>query len=161
MTPLELWIWIPGQPKGKERARSRVITTKSGRSFSSHYTPKQTRENEASMRSYAIGAMQSRPPTDQPVHLELVLTYQIPKSWPAWKQHLAAEGKIVPTVKPDIDNVEKSVKDAFNTVVWHDDQQVVSCTKRKRFGLNPGIDAKITDVDAYPAQVRTRQDVAA
>ena len=34
-------------------------------------------------------------------------------------------GKLLPTKKPDVDNVAKSVLDALNGVAWLDDSQVV------------------------------------
>jgi Holliday junction resolvase RusA-like endonuclease len=41
-------------------------------------------------------------------------------------------------VKPDIDNLKKTVLDALEGVVWARDQLIVSCLVTKRYG-EPGI----------------------
>ncbi|MBU0536873.1 MAG: RusA family crossover junction endodeoxyribonuclease [Gammaproteobacteria bacterium] len=154
-------IFIPGQPQGKERARSRIITSKSGRQFTSHYTPAKTRQREELIKSYAVGAMRSAAPMAGPVALELRMVFEVPKSWPQWKRDLALTHMILPTVKPDADNIEKSVKDGFNGVVWIDDCQVVSCMKVKCYGPTPGVKAVIREItDKHSAQV-TRKDLDA
>src|SRR5690606_17037782 len=115
---------IPGQPQGKARARSRIIKSKrTGQQFVSHYTPADTRRNELTIRTLAVAAMRGRPPMPGPVRLELLIAFEVPKSWPKWKTEMALAGQIAPTVKPDSDNVEKSVKDALNGVAWVDDCQ--------------------------------------
>lgn len=155
-------IFIPGQPQGKERARSRIITAKAtGRQFTSHYTPKKTRDNESRIRSYAIGAMNGRKPLTGPIRMILNMAFDIPQSWPKWKRALALDGLILPTVKPDSDNVEKSIKDGFNGVIWADDCQVVVCEKSKFYSDEPGVFVEIIEMaEAYPAQI-TRKEIAA
>lgn len=154
-------VFIPGHPRGKERARSRIITAKAtGRQFTSHYTPKKTRDNENNIRSHAIGAMKMQKPMTGPVNLKLDIAFEIPKSWPKWKVDMALTGQILPTTKPDSDNIEKSIKDAFNGVIWVDDCQVVSGEKAKRYSLQPGVFAIITPLEAHPAQIQ-RKDLAA
>ncbi len=49
--------YFPITPRGKERARSRVVTTKSGKTFASHYTPAKTREYEAILACIASREM--------------------------------------------------------------------------------------------------------
>lgn len=46
-------------------------------------------------------------------------------------------GQVVPTVKPDWDNVGKIVCDALNGIAWHDDAQVTQATVRKLYGPVP------------------------
>ena len=56
----------------------------------------------------------------------------IPKSFSKKKHAAAAEGTILPTTKPDLDNYIKGIKDALSSIVWHDDNQVVeyrNCAK--------------------------------
>lgn len=41
------------------------------------------------------------------------------------------------TKKPDLDNIEKQLKDAMTRLqFWHDDRQVVMCIKKKVYGPN-------------------------
>jgi len=151
-------VFIPGQPQGKERARSRIITSKTGKQFTSHYTPSKTRQREELIKSYAVGAMKGQPAFAGPVDLELRMVFEIPKSWPQWKRDLALTHMILPTVKPAADNIEKSVKDGFNDVVWRDDCQVVSCRKVKCYGAKPGVHALIRPItDKHSAQVTRKE----
>lgn len=39
-----------------------------------------------------------------------------------------------PTVRPDIDKLERAILDALTGIVWTDDSQVVSVTKSKLYG---------------------------
>lgn len=143
-------IFIPGQPRGKERARS----TRSGR----HYTPVKTAQYERLVGTLGKLAMKGRLPTDGPVELNLMLIYAIPGSWPKWKKELAIQGEIRPTVKPDRDNVEKSITDGLNQIAWLDDCQVVDGRIAKFYGNEPGVLAEVTPINAYPAQM-TRKPV--
>lgn len=153
--------FIPGQPQSKERARSRIIKTKAGKQFTTHYTPKKTRDNENRIRTHAMQAMAGRAIIKGPVRITLRMGFEIPKSWPQWKHDMALMGKIAPTVRPDIDNVEKSIKDAFNGIVWIDDCQVVECEKVKFYTAMPGVLVSVREiVNVHRAQI-TRKEITA
>src|SRR5690606_39025060 len=99
-------------PQGKGRARA--FSMRSG--GIGHYTPEKTKTYEGMIRFLAMQAMRNALPCDAPVSLTLIIAMPIPASWPAWKRELAEAGRLLPTVKPDADNVEKAVKDALNGV---------------------------------------------
>lgn len=151
-------LFIPGQPQGKERSRSRIVTGKGGRQFTSHYTPSKTRKHEQLIESYGINAMQGAKPLSGPVSMDLFMVFEIPKSWPNWKAEMALKHLILPTTKPDSDNVEKSIKDGLNGVVWVDDCQVVKCQKVKVYGPRPGVRVRVHPLPEHPAQI-TRKDL--
>lgn len=46
------------------------------------------------------------------------------------------DGKILPTKKPDCDNIAKIILDALNGIAYHDDSQVVELTVEKRYSEN-------------------------
>ena len=70
--------------------------------------------------------------------LDLVISYEIPKAWPKWKLTAAQDGLIVPTVKPDADNVAKAVKDALNG--WFGWMTVGNHAQHpKMYSINPGV----------------------
>lgn len=142
---------IPGNPQGKGRARA--FKTPAG--HIGHYTPARTRTYEGMIRTQAIEAMGSVKPFEGPVLLTLRAVYPVPKSWPKWKKGLVEAGQILPTVKPDIDNVEKAVKDALNGVVWKDDCQVCAVVKHKLYPESdeaPHVRIAISQIEAAPAQ---------
>lgn len=153
-------IRIPGQPQAKERARSRIVTPRNGKPFVTHYTPPKTVENERNISLYAVDEMCGGIPFDCPIHLHLTFRFEIPKSWPQWKKDLALSRDILPTTKPDLDNVEKSVKDALNGIVWKDDCYVVSCEKMSYYSEKPCIVITVMPINKHSAQItkRPRED---
>lgn len=112
---------IPGAPVAKARAR----VTKRGA-----YTPRKTEAAEAAIaweaRRWWGGA-----PTQHAVRLDLTFYMPIPASWPKARQRAARDAHH--TVRPDTDNLAKTIKDALNGVVWIDDSQVAELRAVKRY----------------------------
>ncbi len=150
---------IPGKPQGKGRARSFLMRNgKIG-----HHTPDKTRSYEGMIRTLGMQAVGGTKPTEQPIALTLTIVMPIPSSWPAWKRELAEAGRLLPTTKPDSDNVEKAVKDALNGVCWRDDAQVVSGDKNKFFEspeLPVGVHVEIRTLGEYPAQLKRKPEAS-
>lgn len=121
---------LPGAPKGKGRPR---FVRATGRT----YSPADTVSYENAIKFAAHQAMGARPLIDKAVELRVTAVFPIPASWPKRKWADAVAGVISPTVKPDCDNVIKSVADALNGVVWHDDKQIVRATIWKKYGEKP------------------------
>lgn len=68
-----------------------------------------------------------------PIAIELEFGIAIPKSTSKKRKADMAAGYILPTKKPDIDNLTKSVMDALNGIAWHDDAQVCSLQAGKYY----------------------------
>lgn len=147
-------ITIPGQPQGKGRARAFVRNGSVG-----HYTPAKTRSYEGVITTLAMEAMQGRAPSQRPIRMEMVCLFEVPQSWPQWKREAALRGEIVPTVKPDRDNVEKAVKDALNGVVWRDDCQIVADAKSSSYSETPAVIVTVWEVSSAPAQIKKRDEL--
>lgn len=145
---------IPGTPQGKGRARSFVRN-----GHVAHYTPEKTRTYEGMIRTQAIAEMGMKPPTGQPVRLDLIIGMPVPQSWPTWKATAALNGEIVPTTKPDSDNVTKAVKDALSGVCWIDDAQVVLLSVQKIYTQTPGVSVSVMALPPCPAQIKRRGDL--
>jgi Holliday junction resolvase RusA-like endonuclease len=45
----------------------------------------------------------------------------------------------MPTVKPDLDNFVKAVKDALKGIAWDDDSQVCRVVADKKYNATPGV----------------------
>lgn len=129
MTFVPITFTIPGQPKGKGRARF----TRTGHA----YTPGPTRAYEALARLAAAQEMRGCAPHSCPVQVDIQAQLQIPASWPKAKREAALRGDIKPTGRPDVDNYVKAILDAANSVVWVDDSQVVRIVAEKRYALSP------------------------
>lgn len=131
---MEIRIRIPRPPIGKGRGRATTIG-----GAPRIYTPAKTRQEEQAIRFLAMQAMSGREPLTGPLEMHVYAYFAIPDSWSARKKSLAAQGFILPAVRPDLDNVTKLCKDALNRVVFKDDAQVVDALLRKRYGTIPHI----------------------
>ncbi len=113
------------EPIGKARPRM----TKSGHV----YTPKETRDAElAIMQAYELfrGRLIEK---GVPVSLDVVAYFPIPQSWSNIKKMAVMDGDILPTKKPDADNILKLVADALNGAAYEDDAQVIDMRISKRY----------------------------
>jgi Holliday junction resolvase RusA-like endonuclease len=130
---------VPGNPKGSQRHRSRIISAKDGRQFVSNYTPSETKAEREGIRYIAAAAMQGRPLLDGPLVLEIRAFVSIPRSWSNKKQRLAEDGLLYPDTKPDYDNIAKNA-DALKGVVWRDDAQVSYASFDKQYSTTPRLE---------------------
>lgn len=123
---------IPGVPVGKGRPkfarRGNFVTT---------YTPEKTASYENLVKVKAEEAMQGREVIEGAVEVVIWLFVTPPASWSQKKQRAALEHEILPTSKPDVDNVIKGIFDACNDIVWRDDKQACDLTVRKRYATTP------------------------
>ncbi len=123
---------IPGQPVAKGRPRfsrqGKVVRT---------YTDAATQSFENLVKFAAAHAMSGQEPSAEPLAIEVHLYMQIPASWSNKKRLQAMQGIVLPTKKPDADNVLKGLKDGCNGIVWRDDAQVVEILLRKRYAETP------------------------
>lgn len=56
------------------------------------------------------------------------------------------DNKIYPTVKPDTDNIAKSILDALNGIAYNDDKQVVTLIVQKWYAEVPSVSVMIKEV---------------
>ncbi len=127
---------VIGEPHAKERARA----VRRG-NFISHYTPEKTVAYEKKVAQIAQIAMQSLrlEPSDKPIELSIFAVRSVPESWAKKKRALALSGEMLPTSKPDLDNIVKSIKDGCNGIAWKDDSQVVMLQAAKSYGERPHV----------------------
>lgn len=140
---------IPGNPQGKGRPR---FSTRGG--FVRAYTPQKTASYEEAVRFELARAMRGKRPAEAPVSLTIVARVPVPGSWSKVRRERALAGEIRPTVKPDLDNIEKIVLDAMNGGAFPDDAYVVSCSKTKIYSENPGVTVTLVELRAEPSHKR-------
>lgn len=137
---------IPVTPKPKGRPR---FSVRGG--FPRAYTPAATEQAE---HDVAVLAARYAPPTPHqgPVVIDLEFVLPIPSSWSRKKQAAALAGEIRPISKPDRDNLEKLVLDAFTRSGrwWRDDSQIVDGRSRKVYGAAPCTRAVVELVGGEP-----------
>ncbi len=129
---------VPGQPQGKGRAKIVKIG-----GFSRMATPQKTVAYEGLVAHAATEAMAGRALMDGPVSASVAIDCQVPASWSGKKQRAALDGNLMPTTKPDADNVVKAIFDGLNGVAWRDDVQVVDLRVRKRYAATPCVRVSI------------------
>lgn len=131
---------IPGKAQAKQRprmGRSGVV-----------YTPKETLvyENYVKM-CYSDYARQFEwLPYENQVKAEIDVLVAVPKSDSKAKKKAKIEGAIRPTVKPDCDNLAKSILDSLNGLAYQDDKQVVELSIKKYYAENAEVRVRLTEV---------------
>lgn len=129
------WFTVPGEPRGKGRPR----VTRNGT-----YTDSETKAYEQKIIAYyrkAFGGYKW--PDGAFIAVKVVAHYPIPKR--ATKAAMAAmqAGTLLPSRKPDIDNVLKVVLDALNGVAYKDDSRVVKVEAEKKYSFEPRLEIKV------------------
>lgn len=130
---------VPGEPIGKGRPRVGKIA-----GHARLFTPAKTVNYEGLIAHAAQQAMAGAAPMECACQVQLSITCSVPASWSKKKQAAALLGGVLPTKKPDTDNVVKAVFDGLNGVVWRDDVQAVDLFVRKRYGATPGVFVRVT-----------------
>jgi Holliday junction resolvase RusA-like endonuclease len=131
---------IPGPPEGKRRPRS---STRHGIARI-HSDPADVKR-EKLIRSVVRDAMQNRPAMTGAVRVTIEATFEVAPSWTKAKKAAALDG-VYHTIKPDADNIAKSILDGLNPdskaknecdrepFCLVDDGQVAEQLIRKRYG---------------------------
>lgn len=132
---------ILGDVVGKQRPR----ITKNGHV----YTPNKTAKYEAYIRLCFQEKYPNFKPLEEPIKLEIEAYYPIPKSASKKQKELMLQNKVLPTKKPDLDNVLKSVLDALNGIAYKDDVFITDISISKRYAEMPKIVIKIEKANCY------------
>ena len=126
MRPITLHFRIEPVPKGRPRV-TRYAT----------FTPKKTLVFEKEIAHLARTYYTKKPLEG---HLAVLLKFYLKRGKTVKIQY--------PTVKPDIDNLIKSVLDPLNGIIWGDDSQIVEIAVSKRYETDkkpPGIELTVLE----------------
>ncbi|UVE47592.1 RusA family crossover junction endodeoxyribonuclease [Pseudomonas chlororaphis] len=135
---------VPGEAVGKGRPRVRMLPAKAGKKpVPMLYTPPETKNYEEVIAVQARASMLNREPIQGPVLVELKILVSVAASWSKKKTAAALAGQVMPTKKPDADNVLKAICDGINGIVFKDDVQVVNVSMSKRFAETPGVYVRV------------------
>ena len=131
---------IPGKVQAKQRPRF----SKSG----IVYTPKETRVYEDFVRlCYSDYANQYQwEPYDGQLRAEIEVFIQVPKSDSKLNKQAKIIGEIRPTIKPDCDNLAKSILDSLNGWAYRDDKQVIELSVKKFYAEQSEVRVKLMEV---------------
>jgi len=133
---IEIKLTIPGEPKGKQRPRWAKIGT---------YTPKETVAYETYIKELFVIKYPDFEPLESALILEITAFLTIPKSASKKKKILMESNKILPTKKPDLDNIVKEI-DSLKGLAFKDDKQIVKIMAYKYYSRRPRLEIKITKI---------------
>ncbi len=103
----------------------------------------ETREYQAKVAHYALEAFGDAPFLQGPLEIHVHIDISTPPSWSKKKTQEALDGGLDHLSTPDTDNFLKTVKDALNELVWHDDRQVVCDFVDKAYAPMDGLRVQI------------------
>lgn len=133
---------VPGEPIGKGRPKIGRVG-----GHARMFTPTKTANYESLIAVVAHEAMQGRELIAGPVLLEMKILVPVAASWSKKKTSEALQGIVMPTKKPDADNVLKAICDGINGIVFKDDVQVVNVSLSKRFSETPGVSVRVVPLE--------------
>lgn len=130
---------VDGEPQGKARPR---FSTANGRVRA--ITPKNTVKYENSVKwAYKKNCGTQRFEDNASLNVKITAYYGIPQSKTNSKKERMRANAILPTKKPDCDNVAKAILDALNQLAYKDDAQVAELTVLKRYSDKPRVEVII------------------
>lgn len=130
---------IEGKPVGKGRPRFKRMGN-----FVQTYTPEKTAEYEKLVRmkfQNAGGAI-----IDKPVRVGITAFFAPPKSTKKRDRIEMLANLILPTKKPDCDNIAKIILDALNKIAYKDDAQVVDLSVKKIYSEFAKVSVHIEEI---------------
>lgn len=135
---------ISGEPMGKQRPKF-----SSANGFVRTYTPAKTMHYEEWVK---LCYQQANGEYFGEVPLEITVDayFEIPKSFSKKKWQQAISGELLPTKKPDADNILKIICDSLNGVAYKDDKQIVSARIQKHYGGKPCVVVEIDNAVGVP-----------
>lgn len=129
---------IPGKVQAKQRPRFNGKFA---------YTPKETIAYENWVRTCYLEKYRGQPILENPLKVKIIAYYEIPKSTSKKKRLEMKDDKVFPTVKPDTDNIAKSILDSLNNIAYLDDKQVVKLEVEKYYSDVASVVVMIDEVE--------------
>lgn len=129
---------IPGKVQAKQRPRFNGKFA---------YTPKETIAYKNWVRTCYLEKYRGQPILENPLKVKIIAYYEIPKSTSKKKRLEMKDDKVFPTVKPDTDNIAKSILDSLNNIAYLDDKQVVKLEVEKYYSDVASVVVMIDEVE--------------
>lgn len=129
---------VPGTIKGKGRPRVNSYT-------GMIYTPTTTKDYESLIEQYFILKYPKFKTLEGRLAVNIIATFNIPKSTKKADKEKMAENEISPIKKPDIDNIVKIILDAMNKFAFKDDTQITKLNVEKLYGEEEKIQIEIEE----------------
>lgn len=128
---------IPGKIQAKQRPRF------NGRYV---YTPDRTTNYENWVKACYLEKYNNEKLLETSLEVYIRAYFEIPKSVSKKKKQQMLENEISPTIKPDTDNIAKSILDSLNGIAYVDDKQVIRLTVEKWYAEIPSVSVEIKEI---------------
>ena len=134
---------VPGEPQGKGRPRF----ANNGK-YTTVRTPDKTIVYEnLVVVEYKTKYRDFRFPDNIPLRMKIEAYYQIPKATSKKKCSEMMNAKILPTKKPDVDNILKVIADSLNNIAYRDDSQIAEVVCKKVYSISPKVIVEIEEIE--------------
>ena len=143
---MTIQLTIPGQPMGKQRARTRTVNTKAGKSFVMSYTPKKTLNYETYIKELFIIKYPGFVLLENAITIDVIAYLIIPMSKSKKQKEAMLNGGILPTTRPDGDNILKVCLDALQGICFKNDSQIVRGRFAKFYSASPRVVIIISEI---------------
>jgi Holliday junction resolvase RusA-like endonuclease len=86
-------------------------------------------------------------PLEKPLKVKIIAYYEVPRSASKKKKLQMLYNEIFPTIKPDTDNIAKSILDSLNGIAYLDDKQVVKLEVEKYYSQVSSVSVMIEEIE--------------
>lgn len=130
------------EPTAQRRVRHGVVN-RGKKIFSHAYKDSKQKNNETALEYLLLKHIPKEPFSGAlAVHFIAYLPY--PKTMKKSDKQLAAENKLYPVKKPDVDNLTKQLLDALTRLrFWNDDCQIIEVCSKKLYDTIPRWEVEI------------------
>ena len=128
---------IPGKVQAKQRPRFNGRYT---------YTPEATKNYENWVKICYLEKYAGQPILENALEVKIIAYYEIPKSATKKKKQQMLNNEIFPTIKPDTDNIAKSILDSLNNIAFLDDKQVILLSVEKYYSPTSCVSVQIKEI---------------
>lgn len=131
--------------RGKPMAKARPRACRIGKGVRV-YDPQQKEKIEAAViiQEHAL-----EKPFEGAVAVNIDAYFAIPKSVSKKKREAMIEDEIMPTKKPDIDNIFKFYSDAMSGIIFDDDKQIVEAYVVKMYSETPSVWIEVRELEDF------------
>jgi Holliday junction resolvase RusA-like endonuclease len=143
---------VQGEPFGKERPR---ICRKGPKVFA--FTPAKTASYEKVVRAQYKEKIGIKFEGKIPIKVKIIAYYKIPERASEKQIGEMVAGLILPTKKPDVDNICKLILDALSGVCYEDDVQICKLEIKKFYSENPRVELEIEEIE--PGKTLYKEEV--
>jgi Holliday junction resolvase RusA-like endonuclease len=131
---------IQGKVQAKQRPRFNTHTGKT-------YTPNKTINYENWVKTCYLQKYKDKELMEKPLRVTIRAFFEIPKSTSKKKKQQMLNNEVLPMVKPDTDNIAKSILDSLNGIAYKDDKQVAELIVYKFYNDTPYVNVTIEEID--------------